>query len=103
MKLKKALSGYYREQVDSVDIAGGLWTVKAEGRGIGSRKFNVAFHAALICLIVLAMLVGRYQPSRLEQQMGIIIVRYNVGERMTDSFENLIIIIKNNRSSGGKL
>ena len=69
----------------------------------GSRMFNVAFHTALIGLIVSAILLGRYQPSRLEQCMGIIVERYNVEDRLTDSLESLILIIQKNRNDGGKL
>jgi hypothetical protein len=103
MKLKKVLVGYYREQVDTVGIAGGVWTAGVKGRGAGSRMFNIAFHAALIGLIISAMLLGWYQPSRLEQCMGIIVERYNVEDRLTDSLESLIINIQKNRNDGGKL
>ncbi len=103
MKLKRIMNAYYREQIDSVDTGAGVWTAQAKGRGAGSPVFNAAFHAALICMIVSAMLAGRYQPSRLEQQMGILIDRYNVEERMMDSLESLIIIIKKNRDDGGRL
>jgi hypothetical protein len=103
MKLKKLMNTYYQEQVDSVDIAGGVWTAQAKGRGPGSRMFSFAFHAVLIGLIVSAMLLGRYQPSRLEQCMGIIVERYNVEDRITDSFDSLIIFIKKNRNPGGGL
>jgi hypothetical protein len=103
MKLKKALRGYYQTQVDSVDIAGGIWAVKAKDSGAGSRVFSFAFHTALVALIISAILLGRYQPSRLEQCMGIIVERYNVEDRLTDSLESLIINIQKNRKDGGEL
>jgi hypothetical protein len=102
MKLRKALRGYYKDQVDAVNIAGGIPLMKTNGRGAGSRMFNFVFHAVLIGLIVTAMLLGRHQQSLLNQQMEIIINRYNVEDRMTDSLESLIIIIKKNRNAGGK-
>ncbi len=103
MKLEKALRGYYREQVDAVTIACGRWEAKTKSSRVESRVLNAAFHTILMGLIVTAMISGYYQPSRLNQKMVIIIDRYNIEERMTDSLENLIIIIKNNRSAGGRL
>jgi hypothetical protein len=102
MKLRKVLRGYYKEQVDAVEINGLEWKVKTNGAGAGSRLYTLAFHAVLIALILTAMISGRYQTSRLNQQMGIIIERYNVEERLTDSLESLIIIIKKNRNAGGE-
>ena len=91
------------EQVDAVTLPGNFWKVKIKSPSAGSLLLNIVFHAFIIGLIITAIISGQYQPSHLNQQVGIIIDRYNVEKRMMDSLENLIIIIKNNRSDGGTL
>lgn len=103
MKLRRIMRGYYREQVDGVNVTGGIWKVKHINPRAESRMMNVAFHTVLLGLIVTAMLSGYYHPSRLEEQMGVIIERYNIEDRLMDSLDSLIIIIKNNRNTGGEL
>lgn len=103
MKLKKALRGYYRDQVGAVSVQRGI-PVRKAGRG-GSRflPFNALFHAAVIGVIVSAMISGYYRTSLLERRIGELVDRYNIEERMTNSLDDLIIIIKNNRKAGGDL
>ncbi len=103
MKLKKALRGYYQEQVDAVNVPGGIWKEKTKSSRVESRVLNAAFHAVLIGLIVTAMISGYYKPSLLEERMYTIVDRYNIEDRLTDSLESLIIIIQKNRNNGGKL
>jgi len=103
MKLNKALRGYYREQVDAVTVTGTIPVGKRKGRGAGSPMFAFAFHTVLIGLIVMATISGYNQPSHLEQRMGVIIDRYNIEDRLTDSLESLIHNIKKNREDGGAL
>ncbi len=103
MKLNKALRGYYREQMDAVTVTGAVPPVKEKRPGRPSWLLNVSFHTALIGLMVTAMVSGYYQPSHLEQRMGTIIDRYGIEDRLTDSLESLIIIIKKNRDDGGTL
>lgn len=103
MKLKKMLRRYYLEQVDAVTLPGNIWKVKIKSPRAESLLLNIVFHAILVGLIITAMISGQYQPSHINQQVGIIIDRYNVEKHMVDSLENLIIIIKNNRSDGGTL
>ncbi len=103
MKLGKALRGYYREQVNAVTVTGAIPVGKRKGRGAGSPVFAFAFHTALIGLLLTALISEHYHTSRLERQMALIIDRYNIEDRLTDSLERLIIIIKKNRDDGGAL
>lgn len=103
MKLKKALRGYYREQVEAVKLSGGYAMPVSGGIRTGSLAFNVAFHAVLVALIAGAMISGRYQPSHLGEMIFQITERYNIDDRMVNSIENLIQLIKNSKRAGGAL
>jgi len=103
MKLPKALSGYYREQVAAVKLSGGYALPASGGGGAGSWAFNLAFHAVLVVLIAAGMIYGRYQSSLLERRVQVITEQYNIDERVTGFFDDLVREIQNNRSEGGTL
>ncbi len=103
MKLKKALRGYYREQVEAVKLSGGYAMPVSGGTRTGSLAFNVAFHAVLMALIAGAMISGRFQPSLLERRVLVISEQYNIHERVTNFLDDLVSEIKINRSERGKL
>lgn len=103
MKLGKALRRYYMNQVEAASLSGGEWRAKTNGRTGSSLLFNIAFHAVLVVFIVSAMLLGRYQPSHLNRQMGVLIDHYNIEVRLADSLESLIKIILEYRKNGGDL
>ncbi|MBN1496231.1 MAG: hypothetical protein JXA07_05640 [Spirochaetes bacterium] len=103
MKLQKALRGYYSEQVAAVKLSGGYAQPASGGGGTGSWVFNLAFHAVLMVLIATGMIYGRYQSSLLGQRVLVITEQYNINERVTGFFDDLVREIQNNRSEEGTL
>lgn len=103
MKFTKALHEYFKDQVDAVNVRGGEWRAKTNGRTGSSILFSIAFHAALLIVIVSTIMSGRDQPSFLGQQIQLITERYSVEERLTQSIQGFIQFIKISRRAGGKL
>lgn len=103
MRLHKALRNYYRDQIDALQIGPGRFVIEKENSGrAGSRVFSLAFHAALMALILTAMLSGWQRPTYLERQMDLVISRHDPGVWFTDALEHMIFVIKHYRNTGGE-